>query len=49
MIAIAFIAYLVHLSGVLFAKTGYFLQKLSHMEKEKVQLDTSIDDSFCRL
>ena len=43
-------AYLAHLMGALIIKTGVFLHKVSHMEKEKrqVQLEDDNEDNFLR-
>ena len=50
MIELAFIAYIAHLCGMLLAKTGFFLQKLTHMEKEKNQVEEiENDDDFLRV
>ena len=49
MIATALIAYLIHLTGVIASKTGLFLQKVSHIEKEKRQVQLEDDDTFLRV
>ena len=51
MISVAFLAFLGHLGGMIVSKTGLFLQKLTHIERErkKVAAQTRFDDNFERV
>ena len=53
MIAVAFLAFLGHLAGMIVSKTGLFLQKLTHIERERRRgTPTGVarfDDNFERI
>ena len=51
MISVAFLAFLGHLGGMVVSKTGLFLQKLTHIERErkKVAAQARFDDNFERV
>ena len=53
MIAVAFLAFLGHLAGMIVGKTGLFLQKLTHIERERKKGTpvggAQFDDNFERV